>query len=219
MKFTRILSALLVLALLAVCPGSAFAQSDVANKTIDFWIDCIDYLAPSFGYSTEWYYSELDADGTSKYELWATGEDSLDCALYGVEFSNTDGVRGVDVITITRVYSKYAFDTPFVSNQLAFIVWALYGISHMYTDPELAGVEQVITDALNCAASGLESPGGMMYVYCGSSVMIGVAGYPEEQGQSSADIGLVCDTGESSLSGSLTMPMDFSFLDLYDIIP
>ena len=216
MKLTRIMSVLMAIVLLAVCPGAAFARSDVANKTIDFWIDCIDYLAPSYGYSTEWYYSDSDDKGTSEYELLISREDSPDRGVYLVYFCDLDNERGVDLITISRSYSKYAFDTPAVPRQLVFIIRALYGISHMYTDPDLTGLAQIIADTLDCVTTGMDSPEGMMYMYCGSSVMIGVNGHSKEKDYTGVDIVLICDTGESSISGSLTMPSNFSLTDLYD---
>lgn len=150
MKITRILSALLVLALLVAYPGAAFARSDVELFSIRWWMDAMELWAETRNFGADWTYIDGVEDGTPIYNLCLVERDKLKVIQHYVVFGLEDTEEGYDSISTLSTYDDDLANDLRFYNQLSFLLKYLVFSAFITTDLQYEDFRVAIDNAQDC---------------------------------------------------------------------
>lgn len=165
MKITRILSVLLVLALLAVCPGSAFAGSDSKPFSIRWWMDAMETWADSCNFGADWTYIDGVEDGAPIYNLCLVERDKLKVIQHYVIFGPDETEEGYDSIgTLSEYDDNLANDLRFY-NQLSFLLKYMVFSATNTTEYQYEDLRVAIDEAQDCILGILNGDSNREYEF------------------------------------------------------
>lgn len=200
MKFTRILSVLLVLALLAVCPGPAFAGSDSKPFSIRWWMDAMEIWADSCNFGADWTYIDGVEDGAPIYSLCLVERDKLKVIQHYVVFGPDETEEGYASIgTLSEYDDDLANDLRFY-NQLSFLLKYLVFSAFITTEHQYEDFRVAIDEAMDCILGILSGDSDREYEFNDLGIDLTVFRAADNEGNQGIVLSMIYNTDNASPS-------------------
>lgn len=200
MKFTRIMSVLLVLALLAVCPGSAFAGSDSELFSIRWWMDAMETWADSCNFGADWSYIGGVEDGSPIYNLCLVERDKLKVIQHSVVFGLYETEEGYGSIgTLSKYDDDLANDLRFY-NQLSFLLKYMVFSATNTTEYQYEDLRVAIDEAQDCILGILNGDSNREYQFNDFGIDLEIFSIDDSEGNRGIVLSMTYNTDSASPS-------------------
>lgn len=198
MKITRILSVLLVLALLVACPGTAFAWSDAEPFSIPWWMDVMEIWAETSNFGADWSYVGRTEDGAPVYNLYLMDRDKFKVIQHNVVFGVYDTEEGYSSIgTLSTYDDDLANDLRFY-DQLSFLLKYLVYSAFITTERQYEDFKVAIDEATDCIWGILGGDSNREYEFNDFGIDLTVFRADDNEGNQGIVLSMIYSTDNAS---------------------
>lgn len=198
MKATRIMSVLMAIVLLAVCPGAAFARSDAEVFSVDWWMEAMEIWADSCDFGAEWEYVDRSEPGVTLCNLYLAQKDKYKVIRHNVLFGIADLEDGYDSLDIVSEYDDSLANDLRFYNQLSFLLeYVLYSTTYA-TEGQYEDCADAVNDAMNCIIDILGGNTDQHFEFTNNGIDLVVFNYEIDPGRDSIAISMIYNTGVAS---------------------